>query len=347
MEIVTSIVVQSLLVALALFITLLRCWVRVRMEHRVLTIPDYLVCAGWLCIVGWVACSINALYLQLSHPLAEPDLTTDSIAYLETVYISCFFFDVGLYLPKASLVTFYWWLIPVGFRRLRLALWIGSTYLACAFLATLLADLLICRPISHNWSIEFQLDSVWNSYTTLLLNWSLNFSTDLLLFIIPFFIVNCLKLRRRQKIGLIGVFSLGLITMAISLGRFIVYAADYNIDDASGNAWCTAEMCTAVVVVSLPGLKALILRATRPTILNRSNNGYIQTESGKMGKASISRPHLQGSTLDDETELVFLDRKPSPSPTATSSRSARTRGMQDAKDDVMVTTNITVTRHAF
>lgn len=56
-------------------------------------------------------------------------------------------------------------------------------------------------------------------------------------FILPFFIITRLKLRKRQKIALCGVFSLGLITMAISLGRFIVYTAtDYNVDDATGSA---------------------------------------------------------------------------------------------------------------
>jgi hypothetical protein len=55
-------------------------------------------------------------------------------------------------------------------------------------------------------------------------------------FIIPFFIIKCLKLRRRQKIALCGVFSLGLITISISLARFIVYTVtDYSVDDASGS----------------------------------------------------------------------------------------------------------------
>lgn len=54
-------------------------------------------------------------------------------------------------------------------------------------------------------------------------------------FILPFFIVNCLTLRKRQRIGLVGVFSLGLITMGISLGRFIVYNMDYDLADADGS----------------------------------------------------------------------------------------------------------------
>jgi hypothetical protein len=37
-------------------------------------------------------------------------------------------------------------------------------------------------------------------------------------------------------IGLVGVFALGLITIAISLGRFLVYIVSaYSVDDASGS----------------------------------------------------------------------------------------------------------------
>lgn len=48
--------------------------------------------------------------------------------------------------------------------------------------------------------------------------------------------LSSLKLRRRQKIALCGVFSLGMITIIISASRFIVYTVtDYNVDDATGS----------------------------------------------------------------------------------------------------------------
>jgi hypothetical protein len=74
--------VQAFLVGLALAVTVLRCWVRIRVEHRGLTLPDYLVWGGWACALGWVVCSIKALYLEIDHPLAE-DMTTDSVDYLK------------------------------------------------------------------------------------------------------------------------------------------------------------------------------------------------------------------------------------------------------------------------
>lgn len=74
---------QALLLALALATTILRSWVRLRLERRGMTLPDYLVWCGWLCTVGWVACSITALNIQRTHPLTGSDLLSDSVEYLK------------------------------------------------------------------------------------------------------------------------------------------------------------------------------------------------------------------------------------------------------------------------
>jgi hypothetical protein len=77
--------------------------------------------------------------------------------------------------------------------------------------------------------------------------------------------LNHLMLRKEQKMALVGVFSLGAITLAVGLTRFVIsHIADYSLDDASGNTLCTAEMTTAVIVVCLPGLKKLIKRSRTP-----------------------------------------------------------------------------------
>ncbi|KAI4906997.1 hypothetical protein J4E90_009891 [Alternaria incomplexa] len=236
------------------------------MEHRSLTLPDYLVWGGFICALGWFACSTRALYILIDHPLDE-ETRSDSVEYLK-------------------------------------------------------------------------LNSTWNTYSNLVVNWTLNFGTDLLLFGLPFFIFNCLKLRRRQKVGLVGIFSLGAITMAISLARFIVYNMDYDIADADGT----------IIVVSLPSLKALIIKPTPATSSNRSNSGYLQAGSGKtIGSKGINfnghSSNIQGGTMDDEMELTFLDRKASPTPTGTTDGSR----LQDGKDNVMVTTDfeVTSTRNVF
>lgn len=75
--------VQFVLVAIALAITVLRCYIRIFLERRSLTLPDYLVWGAWISTLGFCVGSVVALKLQLTHPLVEPDLLTDSTAYLK------------------------------------------------------------------------------------------------------------------------------------------------------------------------------------------------------------------------------------------------------------------------
>lgn len=72
-----------MLVAIALAITVLRCYIRLFLERRTLNLPDYLVWGAWFSTLGFCTGSIVALKLQLAHPLLEPDLLTDSTAYMK------------------------------------------------------------------------------------------------------------------------------------------------------------------------------------------------------------------------------------------------------------------------
>lgn len=106
-------------------------------------------------------------------------------------------------------------------------------------------------------------------------------------------------------------------------------------------------MSTATIVVSLPALKALIIRRSpNNSSYPRSTDGYLQHNASKqpLSNHGNSRSVVQGGRIsDDELELVFQgSRKPSPSP----SRTTSSTGPQDAKDNVIVTTEWNVTTHA-
>jgi hypothetical protein len=156
---------------------------------------------------------------------------------------------MGLFMPKLSITAFYWWLIPNVFRNMRYLLWITTFYVIAAALCSVLVDIFICFPVNYNWSLDYdkQGQSIWNSWTDFLINWGLNFSADVLRRFAPStllfkmvltfnsFLHSLLQLRQRQKFGLIGVFSLGIVTMAISFGRFMIYTvSNYDLGDTDG-----------------------------------------------------------------------------------------------------------------
>lgn len=109
-------------------------------------------------------------------------------------------------------------------------------------------------------------------------------------------------------------------------------------------------MCTGNIVVSLPALKALIVRSSPSNTDYVHNDIYINTSSGKpqLSAHGTSRSHVQAGRLsDDELELVFQgSRKPSPSPSRTTSSANGERDAGDAKGDVVVTMDWKVESHA-
>lgn len=107
------------------------------------------------------------------------------------------------------------------------------------------------------------------------------------------------------------------------------------------DAWCTIEMCTAVIVVSLPGLKSLIARKERQSTKERSSNGYIQTSSNHASGNRVfgSQAHAERLAYDDEMELVAYSKH-----TGSTGMISKTDLEEETNKDIVVTTNFTVTR---
>ncbi|PCD33982.1 hypothetical protein FGRA07_09137 [Fusarium graminearum] len=273
------IIVQGILVILALCVVILRYWTRICLERRTLTVSDHFAWIGWLFAVGWFVSSAIATDIVDNNPVTDDEGLVHDVRYLKTVFIAGYCFDVGIYWPKLSITAFYWRLIPDIFRSLRIAL-----------------------------SIENQLLSAWNAFPNFITQWCMNFSTDLLLFCFPFFILPQLMLRKEQKLSLIGVFSLGAITITVNLTRFIINnVASFQLDDASGNTLCTAEMTTAVIVVCLPGLKKFVKRPKLPTTTDRSYQSGTGLSTGShapLKSQQITQSYAEWGVKDSEIELV-------------------------------------------
>ncbi|KAF5655220.1 hypothetical protein FHETE_11217 [Fusarium heterosporum] len=260
MEIITSIIIQAIALFISLLVTILRGWVRLGLEQRALTAPDYLVWCGWLCTLGWFICSIMALEIGRVHPVDPDTGATDSVAYLK-------------------------------FNVLR--------------------------------SLDKQSEASWDSVNASIVNWVLNISTDVA--------------------RLAGIFSLGLITILVSTSRFIAYTVDHDLDDSTGNAWCTIEICTAVIVVSLPGLKSLFVKSKSPgNTSDRSNSRHKRTSLRQPSghRSFTSRARVQEERHDDELELIPYGQN---SALAIAQTPSEKREL-DTDRAVVITTDFTVTR---
>lgn len=235
-----------------------------------------------------------------------------------------------MYFPKATLLALYFKLIPMTMPRLRMMLYIVSGYtLTCAF-STCLLDTFYCHNVPDNWSIAEGACSTFNSTLVFQIDWALNFSSDILsksslvllkpdahdnealtsrclVFTLPFPLLRHLHLERKQLYGLWFTFALGIATMGVNLGRFI------SIEVGNGwngvYVWSMAEMAVAIIVVSLPALKALLARhrnSSKTLSGSRSKGHYASGSHHKL--PSRDRVRKMGSLADETGSDVELNR---------------------------------------
>ncbi|KAK8085522.1 hypothetical protein PG997_006793 [Apiospora hydei] len=136
-----------------------------------------------------------------------------------------YLFDAGLYLPKLSMVAIYYHLIPMHFHGLRRALHFIGFFVGSSFFITFFSDTFWCGPHPS---------------------------------------VQCLtSLSGREKAGLVGIFTLGAVTIGVSSGRFATMMMKGN--DISLYVWGSTEFAVAIMIVAATALRPLIRKAWEAT----------------------------------------------------------------------------------
>ncbi|THX14037.1 hypothetical protein D6D17_03313 [Aureobasidium pullulans] len=186
----------------------------------------------------------------------------------------------------------------------RVSLYIVTAFVLACAVCTCLLDTLWCAPnISSNWSLEEGACSTFNSLRVLQIDWALNFTSDIAIFVLPFPLLRHLHLGSRQIYGLLVTFALGLATIAVNLARFITIQTGNNWNAVF--IWSMAEMAVAIIVVSLPALKTLLRRKNQTsTSSNSYSNGHHYAINSSHRRSVFGR----SDPMDDSGSDVELNR---------------------------------------
>ncbi|KAG9711600.1 hypothetical protein KCU73_g17134, partial [Aureobasidium melanogenum] len=192
-------------------------------------------------------------YIPQGEALSAAD-TKNEVILDKISFASNYFYDTGMYWPKAALIALYFKIIPSTMPRLRTSLYVITGFVVACAITTCLLDTLWCAPnIASNWSLEEGACSAFNSLLVLQIDWAMNCFSDVAIFVLPFPLLRHLHLNRNQIYGLLLTFALGLATIAVNLARFITIQTGNNWNAVF--IWSMAEMAVAIIVVSLPALK--------------------------------------------------------------------------------------------
>jgi hypothetical protein len=241
---------------------------------------------------------------------------------------------------KFSILLFYFRVFTKSWNhKLRLTLVGTMVFVAVYTLIAIIRMIWLCNPPQDLWE-AFKVDSnisysehCKDGGTWRIVAAALNIATDFFLTLLPMPLIGRLKIDKRQKIALLGVFALGFFVCAASIGRLmptIGFAKASVTSDVTwilypNGYWSMIEVAFGIMVASAPALKYFFkLSGERPvrhppyrrnisslwrSILKRgpiaseplpSSHGGVETEAHETG--SLTEQESRGKQYNHTAE---------------------------------------------
>ncbi|GAB1316029.1 hypothetical protein MFIFM68171_06239 [Madurella fahalii] len=187
------------------------------------------------------------------------------IEYYRISYFHTLCYNLSLWFTKISILLLY--LRVLTHEYIRKVTWVVIAIVTVYNVWALGMYLTMCIPIERMWdpSIPGYCHpwSVWWALTYL------HIITDFMIFVIPIPVVSTMTIPKRQKIGILLVFCMGLFVCLISVLRAIwvnqlLYTADVTWDYTAIANWSSAEMNMAIVCGCMPTLKPILTKVFGP-----------------------------------------------------------------------------------
>ncbi|KAJ4984802.1 hypothetical protein SVAN01_09675 [Stagonosporopsis vannaccii] len=273
--------------ATAVIANALRCIVRVKMV-KAFGVDDWLMVASTIFFIGYgVSSTIGAYYGTGRH---HRDLEDWQVEKARKCWFYCYlFYCCSMILSKISIGCF---LLRISVRRLHTwiiyAAMFVSTFACTAFFFVTLFQ---CNPIRYFWAKRLDNGTCINNTVIIALGFVYSvFSiiADFTFALLPAFLVWNLQLKRRTKIALIPLLTMGCVASAAVIARlpFLpkLNSPDFLWDTLDVAIWSTVEQGLAITAGSLATLRplfSLVMHqmgfSTRPTQGGRPSNYGLQT----------------------------------------------------------------------
>ncbi|KAJ5372549.1 hypothetical protein N7517_004555 [Penicillium concentricum] len=277
-------IVTSIFTGLAALTVALRLYTRFRMV-KAAGLDDLIISFALACDVTFYIFillgkwSIPAMPYQPAHisnnssierkyglGIPTTELSTEKYqCQLYWLWLSVPFYNMTMILAKISALTLF---TRVFHPRPFLII----TYILMAFLAlfglwTTLSGFVYCVPVHDFWnpSQEVRKKHCLPDAPTWFTNAGIQTFTDLMIVAMPMPLLWKLQLPKRQKWGILVVFSLGICIVATSAGRLyqlniMVSGGDFTEANAQAALWSSLEANISIICICLPPLHPLLSR---------------------------------------------------------------------------------------
>ncbi|KAK6343849.1 hypothetical protein TWF696_007504 [Orbilia brochopaga] len=232
---------------------------------------------------------------------------------LRLLFFSSFLTFTIFWVIKGAFMALYYYLIPPWLTGLRRTINVTSVLVVLSYVGFLATNVFSCGSVSRNWStnpeafcFSFSRESGVIYLTTM------HLLTDVMIFIIPFFILPHIMLPTAEKFGLTVMFALGLLTISCTIARTAIVLTAESFTYHGLLTWDSGEITCGIIVVCAPSIKWFILWATghkrRKAI--RAFNGQPENSSGGTNLSDMgsrSRKDRQSRIVRREADISIDD----------------------------------------
>ncbi|PNS17869.1 WD repeat-containing protein 21 [Sphaceloma murrayae] len=264
-------------------------------------------------------------------PHCNGTMTHRSIS-AQHVYESRYYFAQVVYKPiigltKASILASYLRIFTVS-KKFNIICWINVAVIVSWTIGTTVATILQCVPVRASWDKSVKAkcidsDAFWLAYG------GMNIATDVIILLLPIQPIMKLKMRAREKIGLLLAFLVGAFVVLTSILRVVaVKASTANKADTTWAfvpraTWTLVEVNIAILCACLPALRkplmSLVSSQKLFTISNESqeaslNKSIMQDSGVQLGATRYSRsfPHKPILVTKEYEVLEYQDPRRGP-----------------------------------
>ncbi|KAK4231619.1 hypothetical protein QBC38DRAFT_440010 [Podospora fimiseda] len=204
---------------------------------------------------------------------------------MQDFYVSIVMYCSALMFLKLSFLFQYYRVLAVQHMR--------NVYLAAIFivggwaLSQVFVGIFTCTPVQGFWDKTIQGATCIPNLPQWYINAAGNIITDLAVFVLPLPALWKLTLPNAQKYFLIGVFSLGLFTVILSIIRirYLKMFDDFPWENVPAALWSIAELTCAITCACLPTMRPLV-RMYLPALA--SVFGISVSETGQASQSARS-----------------------------------------------------------
>ncbi|RSL49053.1 hypothetical protein CEP54_012621 [Fusarium duplospermum] len=279
-----------------------RLWLRLKIQHQALLLSDALL------LIAWCSSFTHAVFVVIFavkgalHPDIDYTLINWKVDVVEVEFITRMIWSSVFPFFFVLLAT-YLQLFPAFMKKLRLALYIAIGYCVSGYLVSMSVQLFLCWPIEGNWSFASNPAVVCEPKiigTIFYIAWSLHFTANLSIIILPFFILKDLQVKKKTMVSIYAIFSLGIIDIAFSLTRFL------TIHLGSGEfkpltliqIWSIFDENMALIIACLPSLRPYLRHGFKSSSAEASY-GYGNRSTGHITSTRKTQATSGFEVIDD------------------------------------------------